>query len=108
MAVLWVDINRFKRVNDQYGHEAGNHVLRTIAERLRRNPLQPATVARMGEDEFLVVIPGTEDSLDTVEISRRIGTAIEKPIYAGSTRIAVSSSIGICIYPQDGAKPVDP
>ena len=103
VAVLWLDINRFKRVNDQYGHEAGDHVLRTVAERLRRSPLNTGTVARMGEDEFMVVIPGTEDSLDTIEISRRLGAAIAKPIYAGSTRITVSSSIGSCIYPRDGA-----
>ncbi len=106
VAVLWVDVNRFKRINDQYGHEAGNHVLRTIAERLRRNPLATGTVARMGEDEFLVLIPGTEDSLDTVEIARRIGTAVGKPVYAGAAKIAVSASIGICVYPQDGATAV--
>ncbi|HUD55714.1 MAG TPA: EAL domain-containing protein [Terracidiphilus sp.] len=102
VAVLWIDINRFKRVNDQFGHDAGDHVLRTVAERLRRSPLNTGSVARMGEDQFLVVIPGTEDSLDTVEISRRLGSAIAKPIYSGSTRITVSASIGSCIYPQDG------
>jgi diguanylate cyclase (GGDEF)-like protein len=103
VAVLWIDINRFKRVNDQHGHDAGDHVLRTVAERLRRSPLNTGMVARMGEDEFLVVIPGTEDSLDPVEISRRLGTAIAKPIYAGSTRITVSPCIGSCVYPRDGA-----
>jgi diguanylate cyclase (GGDEF)-like protein len=102
VAVLWIDINRFKRINDQYGHDAGDHVLRTIAERLRRNPLSSGTVARMGEDEFLVVIPGTKDSLDTVEISRRLGTAISKPIYSGAAKISISASIGVCQYPQDG------
>jgi diguanylate cyclase (GGDEF)-like protein len=102
VAVLWIDINRFKRVNDQFGHDAGDHVLRTVAERLRRSPLNIGSVARMGEDQFLLVIPGTEDSLDTVEISRRLGSAIAKPIYAGSSRITVSASIGSCIYPQDG------
>jgi diguanylate cyclase (GGDEF)-like protein len=103
VAILWIDINRFKRINDQHGHDAGDHVLRSIAERLRRNPLSTGTVARMGEDEFLVMIPGTVDSLDTVEISRRLGTAINKPIYAGSTKITISASIGVCLYPQDGA-----
>jgi diguanylate cyclase (GGDEF)-like protein len=102
VAVFWIDINRFKRINDQYGHEAGDHVLRTIAERLRRNPLSSGTVARMGEDEFLVVVPGTADSLDTVEISRRLGAAIAKPIYAGASKIAISASIGVCQFPQDG------
>jgi diguanylate cyclase (GGDEF)-like protein len=103
VAVFWVDINRFKRVNDQHGHDAGDHVLRTVAERLRRSPLNTGSVARMGEDEFLVVIPGTEDSLDPVEISRRLGSAIAKPIYSGSTRITVSACIGSCVYPRDGA-----
>ncbi|MGO9939213.1 MAG: putative bifunctional diguanylate cyclase/phosphodiesterase [Terracidiphilus sp.] len=103
VAVLWIDLNRFKRINDQHGQETGDHVLRTIAERLRRSPLNTGTVARVGEDEFLMVIPGTEDSLDPVEISRRLGSAITKPIYAGSTRITVSASIGSCIYPRDGA-----
>jgi diguanylate cyclase (GGDEF)-like protein len=102
-AVLWIDVSRFKRVNDQYGHDAGDHVLRTIAERLRRNPLSTGTVARMGEDEFLMVIPGTVDSLDTVEISRRIQAALTKPIYAGAAKICVSVNIGSCLYPQDGA-----
>jgi diguanylate cyclase (GGDEF)-like protein len=103
VAVLWVDVNRFKRINDQFGHEAGDHVLQTIAERIRRNPLNTGTAARVGEDEFLIVIPGNDDSIDSVEIARRIGTAISKPIYVGSTRITVSTSIGICSYPQNGA-----
>ncbi len=103
VAVLWIDINRFRRVNDQFGHDAGDHVLRTVAERLSRSPLNTGTVARMGEDEFMVVIPGTDDSLDPVEISRRLGSAIAKPIYAGSSRITVTASIGSCVYPRDGA-----
>lgn len=102
LAVVWIDINRFKRTNDQFGHESGDHVLRTIAERLRRNPLSTDAVARMGEDEFLVLVPGTNDSLDPVEISRRLGAAIARPIYAGSSKIIVSASIGVCVYPQDG------
>jgi diguanylate cyclase (GGDEF)-like protein len=102
VAILWIDINRFKRVNDQFGQDTGDQVLRSIAERLRRSPLNTGTVARMGEDEFLVIIPGTEDSLDTVEISRRLGTAIAKPIYVGASRVSVSTSIGSCMYPRDG------
>lgn len=105
LAVLWIDINRFKRINDQFGHDTGDHVLKTIAERLRRNPLSTGTVARVGEDEFLVLIPGTADSLDSVEIARRMGAAIARPIYAGSAKIVASSSIGICVFPKDGATP---
>ena len=101
VAVLWIDVNRFKRINDQYGHEAGDKVLLTIAERLRTYSRTTGTVARMGEDEFLVLISGPANSLDPVEISRRIGLAINKPVQAGSALICVSTSTGVCIYPQD-------
>jgi diguanylate cyclase (GGDEF)-like protein len=106
VAVLWIDVNRFKRINEQYGHETGNHVLRTVAERLRRNPLSTGTVARMGEDEFLVLIPGKPDSLDTVEMARRLGAAVGKPVHSGPIKIPISASIGVCVYPQDGVKAV--
>jgi len=103
VAVLWIDINRFKRINDQYGHDAGDKVLRTIADRLRRHPLTAGNVARMGEDEFLVLVHGQSDSLDPVEISRRLGTLIAKAVHAASALICVNASMGICAYPQDGA-----
>lgn len=102
VAVLWIDINRFKRINDQYGHDTGDHVLRTVAERLRRSPLSTGMVARVGEDEFMVLVPGTADSLDTVEIARRLGSAVARPVYAGSNKLSVSANIGICVYPKDG------
>lgn len=102
VAVLWIDVNRFKHIKDQYGRETGDLVLKTVAERLRRNPLSTGPVARMGEDEFLVLIEGTADSLDLVEISHRLGAAIAKPIYVGPARISISASIGICVFPNDG------
>ncbi len=102
VAVLWIDVNRFKRINDQYGHDAGDKVLLTVAERLRSHPLATGTVARMGEDEFLVLVSGPASTLDPVEISRRISSAVAKPIHAGPNLICVSASIGICVYPQDG------
>jgi diguanylate cyclase (GGDEF)-like protein len=103
LAVLWIDINRFKRLNDHHGHAAGDHVLRVLAERLRRHPLCTGTVARMGEDEFLVLVPGAVHQLDSFEIARRLSAAIAKPIHCKSTRIDVSASIGACVYPKDGS-----
>jgi len=103
VAVLWLDLNRFKRINDQYGHGAGDQVLRTISARLSRHPLAAGGVARMGGDEFLVLIPGWSDSRDPIEISRQLGTALAEPIALEATQVSVSVSIGICIYPQDGA-----
>ncbi len=103
VAVLWIDINRFKRINDQYGHVAGDMVLRTAAERLRLHATPAGTVARMGEDEFLVLLRGPVDSIDPVETSRRISAALARPIHAGSALISLSAGIGVCLYPQDGA-----
>jgi diguanylate cyclase (GGDEF)-like protein len=103
VAALWIDVNRFKRINDQYGHEAGDKVLLAVAERLRSYAMGNGTVARMGEDEFLVLLSGPSNSLDAVEISRRIGVAVAKPIQAGSALICASASIGISVYPQDCA-----
>ncbi|HLY41422.1 MAG TPA: GGDEF domain-containing protein [Terracidiphilus sp.] len=102
VAVIWVDINRFKRINDQYGHNAGDVILRAVSERLRRFPTGNGSVARMGEDEFLVLVPGPADALDPIEISRKLGALIAKPVHAGSSLISVSASIGMCMYPQDG------
>jgi len=103
VAVLWIDINRFKRINDQYGHNAGDVVLRTVSERLRRFPADEGGVARMGEDEFLVLVPGPADAIDPIEISRKLAAAISKPIHAGSALISLTASIGACMFPQDGA-----
>jgi len=102
VAVLWIDINRFKRINDQYGHNAGDVILRSVSERLRRFPTGNGSVARMGEDEFLVLALGPADALDPIEICRRLGAVIAKPIHAGASLISVSASIGVCMYPQDG------
>jgi diguanylate cyclase (GGDEF)-like protein len=103
VAVLWLDLNRFKRINDQYGHGAGDYVLRTISARLHRHPLTAGGLARMGGDEFLVLVPGWSAARDPMELSRQLGAIIAEPIALESTQVSVSASIGICIFPQDGS-----
>jgi diguanylate cyclase (GGDEF)-like protein len=103
VTVFWIDLNRFKRVNDHYGHTAGDTVLRTIATRLRQHPQISGSVARMGGDEFLVLIPGEAGSLDPGEVSRQLGAAICEPIHIGQAQVSVTASIGICQFPRDGA-----
>ncbi len=102
VAVLWIDLNRFKRINDQYGHSAGDHVLRTVANRLRRSPLISGGSARMGGDEFLVLLSGKEAPARAGDISRELGAAIAEPINLGTSTVCVTASIGICSYPHDG------
>ncbi|MDR3738922.1 MAG: EAL domain-containing protein [Terracidiphilus sp.] len=102
LAVVWVDINRFKHLNDHFGPAAGDHVLRTVGDRLKHHPLVTGAVARMGEDEFLVLIPGAPDSIDAIEIARRLNAAVSKPVFLDSARIDVSAGVGAAVYPQDG------
>lgn len=102
VALLWIDLNRFKQINDQYGHGTGDQVLRTVADRLRRHFLVTGCVARMGGDEFLVLIPGKDPARNAAEISRQLGDAIAQPIRVGSIQVGVTASIGICHYPEDG------
>jgi diguanylate cyclase (GGDEF)-like protein len=102
VALLWVDLNRFKRINDQHGHAAGDLVLRTVAERLKHHPLAAGGVARMGGDEFLVVAPRWIASMDPTAIAEALGAVIAMPIAIGTAKVIVTASIGTCLYPEDG------
>lgn len=101
LAVVWIDLDRFKRVNDQHGHEAGDYVLRTVADRIRKRPESVGTAARMGGDEFLVLLPG-KDAAAATDLSRHLIAAINEPITFGTRTFSVSASIGISVFPRDG------
>jgi diguanylate cyclase (GGDEF)-like protein len=102
LAVLWIDLDRFKRINDQYGHSAGDQVLRTIAERLHAHPRIAENAMRMGGDEFLVLLPG-QAACDAIDpIMQELGQTIAEPIPVGSATVSVSASMGVSLYPRDG------
>lgn len=103
VAVFWIDLDRFKRINDQLGHGAGDEVLRHVAQRLQKHPAINGRVARMGGDEFLVLVCGEAASGDLMSIAGDLGTSIVEPINIGGTSVTISASIGICVYPQDGS-----
>lgn len=103
VGVLWVDLNRFKRVNDQHGHAAGDHVLCTIADRIGRHPLVTGGAARMGGDEFLVLITGDAAQGHLDEVARQLGETIAEPISIAGSSMSITASIGICVYPRDGS-----
>lgn len=107
-AVLIVDLDRFKPVNDVHGHAAGDEVLREIASRLGSLTRGSDTVARLGGDEFgLVVDCLTPDEPTTAAtaLAERIIASVEKPIRVGDLSVEVGASIGIAIGPTDGADP---
>ena len=100
--VLFVDIDDFKGINDTAGHEAGDRVLRAIAERLQSSVRASDTLARLGGDEFVVVLEHA-DRAEAQTIADRIRTAIVAPIPAQAGDHAVTVSIGISLYPEHAA-----
>lgn len=105
LAVAWIDLDRFKEVNDEFGHEAGDITLRTIAERITASVRSADVVGRLGGDEFglLLCEYGHLNELDAV--LDRILLAIRTPINIGSREVRISASIGVALYPTDDTTP---
>ena len=105
-ALLFIDLDRFKPVNDMYGHDAGDRVLQEVARRLRGCVRSDDLLARVGGDEFLLVLPGPGDA--TAQAARRAGDiidAVSQPIRLGNIEIVLSASVGISRFPEDGDTP---
>ena len=103
-ALLFVDLDDFKDINDSAGHAAGDALLREVAFRLRATFRESDTVARLGGDEFAVLLPGA-DSSSAVLAASEIQSALARPIHAGKLEVTIRASIGGSVYPQDGSTP---
>ncbi len=101
LAVLFIDLDRFKRINDSLGHEIGDRLLVAIAHRLRDALREDDTVARMGGDEFVAVLSDIENPDHAVQIARRLIDALMRPVRVDGHELVVTTSIGISIYPDD-------
>jgi len=101
-AVLFVDLDRFKRVNDSLGHFVGDDLLRAVAERLRSAVRLEDTVSRLGGDEFVVLLRQVSHAEDAVAVARKIIDALATPVRAGASDLRISSSIGISVFPMHG------
>jgi diguanylate cyclase (GGDEF)-like protein/PAS domain S-box-containing protein len=99
LAVMMVDLDNFKRVNDSLGHQAGDTVLCEISERLQTCVRKSDTVGRMGGDEFVVLLPDLRSDKDAEEISQKLLAAVARPIRIGKHEIIVTASIGISFFP---------
>jgi diguanylate cyclase (GGDEF)-like protein len=102
LAVLFVDLDGFKPVNDSFGHDSGDLVLRQTAARLRATVRGADTVARVGGDEFLVLMEDVAHPADGVALARRVIEAVSRPIELQQRTLQISCSIGIVVYPDDG------
>ena len=101
-AVLFIDLDKFKEVNDTLGHDAGDEVLRVMAQRLRSCLRHTDKIARMGGDEFYVLIEELNDGRHAAEVARKLLEEALRPVHVGDAECRLSVSIGISIYPDDG------
>lgn len=106
-ALLNIDLNRFKTVNDSHGHEAGDELLRAAAERIQRSVRASDTVARVGGDEFLVLLPALNGPTDARRVASAIGEAMAQPLKLAGGAWQGGASIGIALYPRDGRTPAE-
>ena len=104
LALLYIDLDKFKPINDQLGHQAGDVVLQAVADRIMDNIRQTDTLARIGGDEFIIILSDIEDYSDAEAVAHKIKQAIKLPIAFQGNTISVEASIGIATYPLDGTR----
>jgi diguanylate cyclase (GGDEF)-like protein len=105
LAVLFLDLDGFKEINDSFGHAEGDKVLREISGRLERSVRASDTVSRIGGDEFVVLLAELEDEKDVAICVEKIMKAVTAPMKMPSQELSLTLSIGIGIYPGDGEDP---
>lgn len=105
IAVLFLDLDYFKRINDSYGHAAGDKALKLVAGRLQENVRESDSVARHGGDEFVVLLTQLTDEFGATRVAQKILTSVSRPIQIDSQEVFITASIGISIFPNDGSDP---
>ena len=100
-AVLFIDLDRFKDVNDIYGHDVGDFLLYEIAQRLQKNLRKSDVIARLGGDEFVVLMHNIKDSETVANVAEKLIRELHKPVVSGAHRISVGCSVGISLFPEN-------
>jgi diguanylate cyclase (GGDEF)-like protein/PAS domain S-box-containing protein len=102
LAIMFLDLDNFKHINDTLGHDVGDKVLQLAAERIQATLRETDTVARMGGDEFILLLSRLESREDTLRVAKKIIHSLKQPIEIDGHYLTISTSIGISLYPQDG------
>jgi len=97
-----LDLDKFKEVNDTYGHAVGDAVLCSFAERIKKRLRAGDTFARTGGDEFMIIMPRIRHGDDLAMLGETLAGALEAPLPSGETTLKFSVSVGIALYPRDG------
>src|SRR5437762_2495491 len=105
LAVFFLDLDRFKDINDSLGHSTGDSLLKSVAERIRRCIREGDTVARFGGDEFTLLIPRIDHVEDAAKIAQKILETLKIPFSISDHELFVTTSIGISVFPADGSDP---
>jgi diguanylate cyclase (GGDEF)-like protein/PAS domain S-box-containing protein len=103
LAVLFLDLDRFKHINDSRGHETGDKLLKAVAQRIRATMRNEDVVVRMGGDEFIVVLKTVHNTEQVNEAASRITEALSAPVIVDGRPLVTTASIGVSLYPRDGA-----
>jgi len=101
-AILYIDIDHFKVINDSMGHAAGDHLLNVVSQRLTDVLRKTDTIARLGGDEFTIIIEDLEEAESVALVAKNILASLDKPIEIFEKEVHIGGSIGIALYPQDG------
>lgn len=102
VAVLLIDLDHFKHINDSLGHHVGDRLLKSVARRLLQAIRGGDTVARMGGDEFVVVLPDLHSTQDAYEVAAKIVEKLSEPVTVDMQTLEITPSIGVCTFPEDG------
>jgi diguanylate cyclase (GGDEF)-like protein/PAS domain S-box-containing protein len=104
VALIFIDLDRFKAVNDRYGHEVGDRLLTSVAERLQEMMRDSDTVARLGGDEFVILAEELESEAEATALAERVLEALQKPLPIGRTEVSMPASVGISIATDNAAE----
>lgn len=102
LSVLFIDLDDFKTINDQWGHDIGDYVLVEVADRIQSSIRSSDVAARFGGDEFVVFLKGVQDRNQTIKIVKRMLNKLKKPITKEDQQYSITSSIGVAHYPEHG------
>ena len=102
LAVMFLDLDKFKPVNDGFGHAVGDLMLKEVAYRMQQCVRESDTVCRIGGDEFVILIPEVADEDDPLQIAEKIRQSLNQPFALAGQQLHISCSIGIALYPEHG------